>query len=81
MDEETVNSIIEAVLGQNVLIPTICDRYDIEFEDLEELLLDNNIEACAGCSWFFECSSLYEEENGNFCCRHCHSGWDVDDTD
>lgn len=50
----------------------IAGKYDIEGEELEDLLLDNNIERCTNCQWWCHSYELLDEEGEPvYLCSDC----------
>lgn len=61
------------VLGTCLSVAAIAEKYGIPEDEVEESLLDEGIEACTGCDWWFEVGELVddEDENEGYCdeCR------------
>ena len=45
----------------------LADKYDVEFEDIEEAALDMGLDRCTVCDWWFEAHELDDD----FCCSDC----------
>lgn len=61
------------VVGTCLSVVAIAAKYGIPEDEVEERLLDEGIETCIGCGWWFEVSELVDEndENPGYCdeCR------------
>lgn len=61
------------VVGTCQSVVAIAEKYDIPEDEVEECLLDQGIDVCAGCGWWFEVGALVdgEDENDGYCaeCR------------
>ena len=71
MDDETISRFIDDALSSYMLDGALCDKYQIEPDQLDELLLDHSIEKCADCGWWFESCMLFECNDGRWICPHC----------
>lgn len=62
-----------SVVGTCQSVVAIAEKYDIPEDEVEECLLDEGIEACSGCGWWFEVGELVDDdyENEGYCdeCR------------
>ena len=41
----------------------IADRFDLDIDEVEEVLLDANIERCSLCGWWYESGELTPDED------------------
>ena len=71
MDKETLASLISDALGQNMLPTALCEKYELDEDDLLEILMDNDVEACAACGWVVECFDMNSCRGENFCESCC----------
>ena len=46
----------------------LAERFDVDEDDVEEILADLNVETCPGCGWWVESGEL-ADENGDE--QHC----------
>lgn len=71
MDDKTLASLADDALSSSMLDGTLCGKYDMDIEELEEALLNMNIERCAECDWWFESCMLHESKDGLWICPQC----------
>ena len=61
------------VVGTCQSVIEIAEKHSIPEDDVEEYLLEEGIESCTGCGWWFEVGDLVDggDENDGFCveCR------------
>ena len=55
-------NIYDFVIGSCCGETEIAERFDLDIDDVLEVLLDVNIESCSGCGWWFDCGELVDEE-------------------
>jgi len=49
----------------------IAEHFDIEEEDVIDLLLDANVERCPGCDWWHEAGELVNDDGELVGCDQC----------
>ena len=49
----------------------IMNKYGVEDDELEELLLNNNIERCTRCAWWKEAGDFDEGQTHDLVCSEC----------
>lgn len=50
-------------------------EFDLDIEQIEDILLDANIEKCPECGWYDDSFSLFgpEQDEPDGCCSNCRS--------
>ena len=71
MDEKTLTQLADDALSSSMLVGALCEKYDMDIEELEEALLNMNIERCDDCDWWFESCLLHECKDGRWICPQC----------
>lgn len=72
MQESTINTIVDALLGQNHTESEIADTYNITVEQIEEIMVDAGCERCETCDYWFEASETIDENNEpTYQCESC----------
>ena len=56
---------ITDVLGTVLSVGAIAEKYGIPEDEVEERLLDEGIEPCTGCGWWFNVGELVDDEGEN----------------
>jgi hypothetical protein len=49
----------------------LAQRFDVDDEDVEEILADFNVETCPGCGWWVDSGELADEDGGDQPCESC----------
>jgi hypothetical protein len=74
IDIDTKLIIRHKLLGTACLDAVVCDEYNIDIYQLEELMLDVNCERCPACEYWMESCEL-ADDNGEPCaCSECRRG-------
>lgn len=60
---EIQSKIISTLIGTSSMDLNVIDEYEIEMEDIEELMLNNGYERCGDCGVWVESSELVDEED------------------
>lgn len=66
-----INDLVDTVTGYADGFERARQRYKLEVEELEELLLDENIQQCEGCNWYVEAGELVDEQGVVNLCESC----------
>lgn len=71
MDDKTLAQLADDALSSSMLNGALCEKYDMDIEEMEEVLLNMNIERCADCEWWFESCMLHECKSSRWICWQC----------
>jgi hypothetical protein len=71
LSSEDIEKICDTVVSYATGYESVIREFEIEPEELEELLLDNDIEKCEGCDWFFHSYDLVDDDGELVGCRDC----------
>lgn len=75
MNEEMRYKVAQYILGTCQTLSAVIDYFDLDIDEneFEDELLNENVEMCQGCGWWFESSDLIDDdmENPGYCkqCR------------
>lgn len=62
--------IAEKVEGTTMSAAEIAEKYNVDEDDVEERLIDENIEVCGGCGWWWDSGAL----DPDLYCPDCSPG-------
>jgi hypothetical protein len=79
LTEEQVSEIVDTVTGYANGYTSAMAQFDIEAEDLDELLANANIEKCDGCDWYFESGELIDDNEEVVGCKDCRPAEEEDE--
>ena len=75
LTDEQIGDICETAVSCADADMKIANQYDLEGDELEELLLDNEIERCKECGWWCKTYDLIDDETDEaiYICSECRS--------
>lgn len=79
LTNEQVFQLLDDLKGYANGLEKVMREYDLELEEIEELALNNNVERCEGCDWFFDSFDLVDDDDRTGFCRDCRGDSEGDE--
>jgi DNA-directed RNA polymerase subunit RPC12/RpoP len=65
--------VVDRVAHQGDGMAWAMNQFDLEVDEVEDIMLDANYERCPGCGWFVECGELVDADDAERECSNCDS--------
>ena len=72
LTEKQIGEIVDRVAHQGDGLGWAMGNFDLEVDEIEDIMADANYERCPECGWFKECGELVDAEGEPRACSECN---------
>jgi hypothetical protein len=79
LTEQEISQIVDRVAHQGDGMGWAMGTFDLEIDEIEDIMLEANYERCPECGWFVECGELVDANMNSRPCSDCKPWRDDED--